>query len=586
MKRILWLLAFLAFAAPVQAADNVQVTPGTGGKYMACLDISTFCYSKIIIYDTSGAALFASGNGGYVRFPSAQAVTATLGAETTKVIGTVNQGTSPWVISGAVTGTFWQTTQPVSGTFWQTTQPVSLASLPAYAATPTFNCGTGCGAGGSTSNASSGVATSSTNGPTVSYNYGFNGTSWDQLQVDTNKYLKIDCVTGCAGGSGGTSAVDEAAFTWGSPTTYTPIGGVFQTTATSNALSNGQAGAWQMTANRAGFVNMRSASGTEEGTSSNPLYIDTPAGGNLFGAVTSAIPSQSPTVGIGGVGILDGVTPTIVATVKAASTLPAATDKSVVVGLNPGSSVAGTPTGAIVTVQGVGSMTPFAVSRDTTANGATHGLYSNLLQGDTVLSATNGSFANILQGNAALSATNGLYANLMVGNAAVATGTGAQGSTVPRLTVATDTATIAGSAPGTVGSPSANIVSVQTPAGDPCQTQAQLDIPFSVATATTQNILTGTSAKKIYVCYLYMQTGLANNVAVISGTTGGTCGANTAALVGGTTAATGLINAANSGQAFGNGGSSVFHVKTNNDDICIIASAAGPLAGVIKYVVQ
>lgn len=33
------------------------------------------------------------------------AVQATLAAETTKVIGTVNQGTSPWVISGAVTTT-------------------------------------------------------------------------------------------------------------------------------------------------------------------------------------------------------------------------------------------------------------------------------------------------------------------------------------------------------------------------------------------------------------------------------------------------------------------------------------------------
>lgn len=30
----------------------------------------------------------------------------------------------------AVTGTFWQATQPVSGTFWQATQPVSAASLP------------------------------------------------------------------------------------------------------------------------------------------------------------------------------------------------------------------------------------------------------------------------------------------------------------------------------------------------------------------------------------------------------------------------------------------------------------------------
>jgi hypothetical protein len=51
--------------------------------------------------------------------------------------------------SVAVTGTFWQTTQPVSiasmpstpvtGTFWQTTQPVSLASVPSHAVT---NAGT------------------------------------------------------------------------------------------------------------------------------------------------------------------------------------------------------------------------------------------------------------------------------------------------------------------------------------------------------------------------------------------------------------------------------------------------------------
>lgn len=42
---------------------------------------------------------------------------------------------------------------------------------------------------GTTSNATSGVATSATNMPVVSYNYGFNGTTWDQLQVDTNKNL-------------------------------------------------------------------------------------------------------------------------------------------------------------------------------------------------------------------------------------------------------------------------------------------------------------------------------------------------------------------------------------------------------------
>ena len=69
-------------------------------------------------------------------------------------------------------------------------------------------------------------------------------------------------------------------------------------------------------------------------------------------AIKSAIPTQAPTVSIGGVGIVDSAG-TNVATVKAASTLPAATDKTLVVGLNPGTATAGNPTGAIVTVQGV-----------------------------------------------------------------------------------------------------------------------------------------------------------------------------------------------------------------------------------------
>ena len=45
--------------------------------------------------------------------------------------------------------------------------------------------------GGSTSNAGSGVATSSGSSQGIAYNYGFNGTTWDQLQVDGSKNLKV-----------------------------------------------------------------------------------------------------------------------------------------------------------------------------------------------------------------------------------------------------------------------------------------------------------------------------------------------------------------------------------------------------------
>jgi hypothetical protein len=58
------------------------------------------------------------------------------------------------------------------------------------------NNGSGGGGGGTTvtgnqSNASSAVAPTSTNIGSNSYIYGFNGTTWDQLQVDANKYLKV-----------------------------------------------------------------------------------------------------------------------------------------------------------------------------------------------------------------------------------------------------------------------------------------------------------------------------------------------------------------------------------------------------------
>lgn len=43
-----------------------------------------------------------------------------------------------WQATQPVSGTFWQATQPVSGTFFQATQPVSIASMPSTPVTGTF----------------------------------------------------------------------------------------------------------------------------------------------------------------------------------------------------------------------------------------------------------------------------------------------------------------------------------------------------------------------------------------------------------------------------------------------------------------
>jgi hypothetical protein len=91
------------------------------------------------------------------------------------------------------------------------------------------------------------------------------------LQTDINGNLKVNIQAGA--GSGGTAIADEAAFTAGT-TQLTLGGGFFQTTATNNALTTGQAGTFQLTANRALFTNLRNAAGTEVGTAGAALRID------------------------------------------------------------------------------------------------------------------------------------------------------------------------------------------------------------------------------------------------------------------------------------------------------------------------
>jgi len=66
----------------------------------------------------------------------------------------------------------------------------------------------------------------------------------------TGNPAPVTCISGCSG-SGGTSATDEAAFTYGS-SAYTPIGGVYNSSITN--LTSGQGGAAALTAARSVHV--------------------------------------------------------------------------------------------------------------------------------------------------------------------------------------------------------------------------------------------------------------------------------------------------------------------------------------------
>jgi|SRR5579859_2527885 len=188
-------------------------------------------------------------------------------------------------------------------------------------------------------------------------------------------------------------------------------------------------------------------------------------------------------------------------------------------------------------------------------------------------------------------------------NAATAlAGAGATGTGSLRTTVAQDTTTIAGAAPGTAGTPSANVVTVQgassmtpvlvTPSApaDPCFASSKSYANFE-STTSGGSIITAVSAKKAYICAVAIVTSVAANVSLIEGTGSSVCTGGTPAAVflnTGTTAANGAAFAANAGIAFGTGGASIAANATANQNICVLFTTTGtPQVNVhVAYVQQ
>lgn len=108
-------------------------------------------------------------------------------APTTAVTGTFWQATQP------VSGTFWQATQPVSGTFWQATQPISASSLPLPTGASTeTTLGTRLADATFTGRMPAPASPADAESNTIAtlsrigvFHFLFNGTSWDRQRGDT-----------------------------------------------------------------------------------------------------------------------------------------------------------------------------------------------------------------------------------------------------------------------------------------------------------------------------------------------------------------------------------------------------------------
>lgn len=260
--------------------------------------------------------------------------------------------------------------------------------------------------------------------------------------ASTSNNLNVQCAN-CSGS--GASAADAATFTAGT-STFAPAGGEF-TSGGATACVTGHQCLVGITAARAFLTDMSSINGTTVLTG------------------TGAVGAGSPRVAVG-------------------------TDTATIAGSAPGT--AGTPSTNVVSVQGVTSGTNLPVSQATAANlNATIVGTGTFAVQSTIATATgwgiiadkatftastspsqlvSGEFTTggataCATGQACavgMTASRGLFTDISTVNAVtVLTGTGAVGTGAQRIAVGTDTATIAGSAPGTAGSASSNVLSVQ-----------------------------------------------------------------------------------------------------------------------------
>lgn len=165
-------------------------------------------------------------------------------------------------------------TVAVTGTFWQATQPVSIASVPSHAVTNAGTFATQVDGAALTSLQLIDNLVLAEDSAHVSGDPGVLGFAvrrdantslvdatgdYAPLQVDATGSLKVAIISGA--GSGGTSATDDAAFSVASGA-GTPIMGLADETSP-DSVDEGDVGVVRMTLTRALHVNLRDSSGNE-----------------------------------------------------------------------------------------------------------------------------------------------------------------------------------------------------------------------------------------------------------------------------------------------------------------------------------
>lgn len=150
---------------------------------------------------------------------------------------------------------------------------------------------------------------------------------------------KLDVNATISGSGGGTSEIDNSAYTAGA-SSETPIAGFYHSTI--DTVTDGRSAAIGMTSKRGLFVNLQSAAGAEIGTSGSPLIV---SGSGTAGSAAT------------GVQTIQGI----------ASMTPVQVSQATASNLNAtviGAGTAGTANSGVVTIQGIAGMTKVLVTPD------------------------------------------------------------------------------------------------------------------------------------------------------------------------------------------------------------------------------
>lgn len=491
--------------------------------------------------------------------------------------GTLGGNILPWMNLVDTTGTPIGTAgNPLAFTFG------SGALLPAFASTPTFNCGTGC----TGSNASV-----STTGATIPGSATYLGVLQSGNLVGltgTGGSLNVNITGG--GGSGGTSSNFGSAF----PSTGTALGVSNGTNMIALTLGQAVAGLSLPVVLPAAQITALTPPTSVGISGTLPAFASPPTIANTSFGISGSLPAfaSTPTVNLGTIGsaatqttaaaILSALGSPFQAGGSIANTSFAATQATasalnatvvpgtiaswgLMSGTTPGTAPTNTQViGGIYNSSAPAPSTGQTLPLQLTSAGSLHTTVDNTLSPGSAVSASSSPVvvasdqaAIAVKGNAANGAAVSGNPNLVAGS---------DGTDV--RTVATDT--------------SGHIL----PTSDPCTSGAKLNFSFSQTSSGT--IITGTSGKKNYICSIHYIASAAANVSLVEYS--GACTGGTAyVLDGSSTAANGPGYAANGGITLGNGGASVLTGAGNTNsgyNVCALQNGSATVAGGGTYVQQ